>query len=198
MVLNGFQFPAFPFLALARPGLAAGLFAAMLLVPGVGSGGALAFGPTLDETFRGLVREDNAGSLPSYILNRGLVPEPRRKPMTPEEAAQLGRDTTGGVVEMDLGQPLSWLEVVQQVAGGEPSPFAVDAVRRRAESGDGQAAELLAWMHVNGVGVRRDLPRAFGLYVQAADLGVDAARDNAGAIYRAMTVEQRARANNPF
>jgi TPR repeat protein len=97
-----------------------------------------------------------------------------------------------------LGQPLTWVEVVQQVAGGTPSPFAVDEVRRRSDGGDGQAVELLAWMHANGVGVRRDLPRAFNLYVQAGASGIEAARENASAVFRSMSVEQRALVKNPF
>jgi len=165
---------------------------------GSGVGEAMAFGRTLDEIFRGAVRQENEGRLPSYILNRGLPPVPQRKPMTPEEAAELAKSLGSGIQEYDLGQPLTWLEVVQQVAGGAPSPFAVDEVRRRGDNGDGQAVELLAWMHANGVGVRRDLPRAFGLYVQASSMGIEAAKENAGAIFRSMSVEQRARVKNPF
>lgn len=187
---------------LSRSGLVAAALAVGLLSGGssgdLGGGRALAFGRTLDEIFRGSVRQENDGTLPSYILNRGLPPVPMRKPLTPEQAAELGRNSGSGVREYDLGQPLSWLEVVQQVAGGAPSPFAVDEVRRRGDSGDGQAVELLAWMHANGVGVRRDLPRAFSLYVQASSLGIQAARENAGAVFRSMSVEQRSQVKNPF
>lgn len=187
---------------LLRSGLAAAVLTVALLSGGpsgdVGGSPALAFGRTLDEIFRGSVRQENDGTLPSYILNRGLPPVPVRKPLTPEEAAELARNSGSGVQEYDLGQPLTWLEVVQQVAGGAPSPFAVDEVRRRGDTGDGQAVELLAWMHANGVGVRRDLPRAFNLYVQASSMGIDAARDNASAVFRSMNVEQRAQVKNPF
>lgn len=190
---------------LARTGLPAAAivcgalaFGGAFGVGGPAGGEALAFGRTLDEIFRGTVRQENDGSLPPYILNRGLPPVPVRKPLSPEEAADLARSQGAGVMEYDLGQPMAWLEVVRQVAGGAPTPFAVDEVRRRADAGDGQAVELLAWMHANGVGVRRDLPRAFGLYVEANGLGIEAARDNASAIYRSMNVEQRARVKNPF
>lgn len=184
--------------SLLRAGLAVAALAAGLAGGLAGSGQAWAFGRTLDEIFRGAVRQENDGTLPPYILNRGLPPVPVRKPLTPEEAAELARSQGAGVREFDLGQPLTWLEVVQQVAAGSPSPFAVDEVTRRADGGDGQAVELLAWMHANGVGVRRDLPRAFRLYVQASDLGIDTAKDNAGAVFRSMSVEQRAQVNNPF
>ncbi|KJS37027.1 MAG: hypothetical protein VR70_13225 [Rhodospirillaceae bacterium BRH_c57] len=187
---------------LSRSGLAATALAIALLSGGpsgeFGGGRALAFGRTLDEIFRGSVRQENDGALPSYILNRGLPPVPVPKPLTPEQAAELGRNSGAGVLEYDLGQPLTWLEVVQQVAGGTPSPFAVDEVRRRGDTGDGQAVELLAWMHANGVGVRRDLPRAFSLYVEASSMGIEAARENAGAVFRSMNVEQRAQVKNPF
>ncbi|MGC2854932.1 hypothetical protein ACM64Y_05615 [Novispirillum sp. DQ9] len=190
-------------LSAVRHGLAAAAFAAALAhgVPGgdgAGDGRAWAFGRTLDEIFRGTVRQENDGTLPPYILNRGLPPVPSRKPLTPEEAAELARSHGSGVREYDLGQPLTWVEVVQQVAGGTPSPFAVDEVRRRADGGDGQAVELLAWMHANGVGVRRDLPHAFDLYVTANGLGIQAAKENASAVFRSMSPHQRAQVNNPF
>lgn len=184
--------------SLLRTGLAVATVVAALGGSLAGGAQAWAFGRTLDEIFRGTVRQENDGTLPPYILNRGLPPVPVRKPLTPEQAAELARSQGAGVREYDLGQPLTWLEVVQQVAAGTPSPFAVDEVTRRSDDGDGQAVELLAWMHANGVGVRRDLPHAFGLYVRASDLGIQGAKENAAAVFRSMSVQQRAQVNNPF
>jgi len=159
---------------------------------------AWAFGRTLDEIFRGTVRSENDGTLPAYVVNRGLVPYPERKPLTPEEEAALRRSGRAGVIEDPLTSEMAWTDVVKEVAGGAPGPFAVDAVRRRAENADGQAVELLAWMSANGVGVQRDLAEAFDLYSRADQLGVASARDNAKAIYRAMSSEQRRTVMNPF
>lgn len=161
-------------------------------------GSAMAFGPTLDSIFRDTVRGDNEGILPPYVLNRGLIPVPHSKPLTPEEAAELARERGGSIVGQDLSPALSWAEVLAEVARGEPTPLAVEAVRRRADGDDGPATELLAWMHVNGVGVRRDLVRAFNLYARAADLGIAAAPANAAAVFRSLSVDQRAQVYNPF
>ena len=93
---------------------------------------------------------------------------------------------------------MPWPEVVKQVASGNPGPFAVDLVQRQTRSGDPEAIELLAWMHVGGIGVQKDLPRAFHLYLRADTLGVSSAKDNAEAIYKAMTRTERRLIFNPF
>lgn len=157
-----------------------------------------AFGRTLDQIFRGTVRGENGGELPPYVVNRGLPPYPEPKPLTPEQAAGLGRGAGAGAVSEDLTKDMPWDDVVKEIAGGNPGPFAVEAVRRRAEQADGQAVELLAWMSANGVGVHRDLPQAFDLYARAEELGVKSAKDNARAIYRAMSTEERRTVFNPF
>jgi hypothetical protein len=184
-------------LAPVRLRRAAGVLAAALLVLTATETPALAFGRTLDEVFRGVLREEHDGTLPPFVVNRGPVPYPERKPLTPEQAAEQAR-TADGLKPRDLGEEPAWVEVVGQVAGGRPSPFAVEVVRRKAEEGDAQAIELLAWMSANGVGVQRDLPRAFDLYSRANGLGVDGAKDNAEAIYRSMSAGERRTVFNPF
>lgn len=159
---------------------------------------AWAFGRTLDEIFRDTVRRENDGHLPRYIINRGLPPIPERKPPTPEQAAAQARMHGPGIVEFEPGRPMAWVDVVQEVAKGAPGPFAVEEVRRRARAQDPQAVELLAWMHANGVGVQPDLRAAFRLYLEADALGVEGARENAGAVYRSMNVEERRGLANPF
>lgn len=168
-----------------------------LLLSGGWTSSASAFGRTLDEVFRGTLREEHNGTLPPFVVNRGLAPYPEPKPLTPEEAAELARRQQG-VPALDLTGQMSWVEVVTEVAGGAPSPFAVEAVRRRAEDGDGQALELLAWMNANGVGLQRDLGKAFDLYSRAHTLGIQGAKDNAQAIYRSMSVGERRTVFNPF
>lgn len=159
---------------------------------------ARAAGPSLDEIYRSAVRGEHDGELPAYFLRRGIAPLPERKPLTPEEALAAARASAPAIdLPADQGD-MPWLQVVQEVAGGKPGPFAVNAVRARAEDGDGQATELLAWMNANGVGLRRDLARAFSLYQQAEMHGVPGARDNAQAVYRAMAPEERRTVLDPY
>lgn len=156
---------------------------------------ACGFGLSLDEMYRMSLRDENGGVLPGYIVNRGLTPWPEPKPPTPEERAA---DTGAGVIRLPLTQALPWPEVVKQVASGNPGPFAVDLVQRYTRSGNPEALELLAWMHVGGIGVQKDLPQAFHLYLRADTLGVSSAKDNAEAIYKAMTRAERRLIFNPF
>jgi len=150
------------------------------------AGAAHAFGPSLDEIYRSTLREENGGALPGFVVNRGRPPLPERKPVPPDAA------TAGpAIVEQDLTARMPWVQVVKEIAGGAPTPFAVEAVRSRAEADDGQAVELLGWMYANGVGVARDLPTAFTLYARAAELGVQGAMENAQAVYKAMSPDNQ-------
>ena len=166
----------------------------LLLAMGVGISAAQAQALSLDEIYRDALREENAGSLPGYVLNRGMPPYPEPKPPVPGAAGSVGPS----VVDLPLAAPMPWPEVLKSIAGGSPSPFAVDAVRRRAERDDPQAIELLAWMYTNGVGVKRNLGQAFDLYVKADSLGVGSAKDNAKAVLKAMPVAERRTVFNPF
>lgn len=160
-----------------------------------GGGVARAQAVSLDQIYRDSLREENAGALPGYVLNRGLPPYPEPKPPVPGSGeGRLG----AGVVDLPLHTQMPWNEVLKSIAGGQPSPFAVDAVRRRAERNDPQAIELLAWMFTNGVGVKRDLPQAFDLYVKADALGIANAKDNAKAVLKSMRPEERRTVMNPF
>lgn len=160
-----------------------------------GTGAVWAQAVSLDQIYRDSLREENAGALPGYVLNRGLPPYPEPKPPVPGSGeGRLG----AGVIDLPLHTQMAWNEVLKNIAGGQPSPFAVDAVRRRAERNDPQAIELLAWMFTNGVGVKRDLPQAFDLYVKADALGIANAKENAKAVLKSMRPEERRTVMNPF
>lgn len=170
--------------------------AAMVVAAGLAAAGeARAFGLTLDEIYRDTLRHENAGELPGYVINRGLAPYPEHKPPVPDDSAA---SRGPHIIDQPLLEPMPWPEVVRQVGTGRPSPFAVDAVRIRSEQEDGQAVELLGWMYANGIGVRRDLPEAFSLYVKAEKLGVSGAQDNAKAIYKSMSRHDRQVVFNPY
>lgn len=153
------------------------------------------FGLSLDEMYRMSLRRENEGVLPGYVVNRGQAPWPEPKPLTPGER---DADTGAGVLSLPLTEPLPWPQVVKEVATGNPGPFAVDAVRRRARSDDAEAVELLAWMYAGGVGVHKDLAQSFELYLKANRLGVTTAKNNASSVYRSMTVAERRTVFNPF
>lgn len=94
--------------------------------------------------------------------------------------------------------PPPWDEVVTAIAQNDALPEHVAEVERRAEEGQGDAVELLAWMRANGVAVAKDLPAAFRLYAQAYKLGVPNARENAIAVYKSMSRTEQQAARLPF
>ena len=164
---------------------------ALALAFALGPGSQKAEAWTLDELYRDSLRQEHDGALPGFVINRGHPRPPEPQPLTPDERAARAAAARGSSSYVIGGEPRPWLEVVREVASGNPGPFAVDAVRHRAEGGDPQAVELLAWMTANGVGVRRDLPNGFRHYLRAAELGVNGARENAEAIFRVLSPEQR-------
>lgn len=178
--------------ALCRMGAVA---VAVAIAGGSVLSGTAAQALSLDQIYRDSLRQENDGTLPGYVLNRGQPPYPERKPDIVDGAAgRLG----AAVVDLPLNTPMPWPEVLKNIASGTPSPFAVDVVRRRAEQNDPQATELLAWMYTNSVGVTRNLAEAFDLYVKADKLGVTGAKDNAKAVLRSMPPADRRTVFNPF
>lgn len=164
----------------------------------VAPAGAWAFGQSLDALYRDNVRADNNGVLPPYFFATIPPPYPEPKPDIPDpSAAKLPADA-GQTPPPSAAPEMPWLEVVKQVAGGAPGPFAVDAVRRKAEAADPQAVELYAWMNATGTGVKRDLAQAFTLYLQADGLNVPGAKDNAKAIYNALDPAGQKALFNPY
>jgi hypothetical protein len=76
-----------------------------------------------------------------------------------------------------------------------PAPGDIALLHDRARAGAGWALELLAWCHLEGVGVPRDPVQAYLLYSAAASVGVAHARENQSIIYETdLTSEQRQQA----
>ncbi|HYD32437.1 MAG TPA: hypothetical protein VEB64_16465 [Azospirillaceae bacterium] len=66
----------------------------------------------------------------------------------------------------------AWLAMASRIAAGYVLPEDRAEIDRRLGQGDTDAMELLAWMHVQGVGVRvRDFAKAYELYAQAVMAG---------------------------
>jgi TPR repeat protein len=82
--------------------------------------------------------------------------------------------------------------VATRLQGGTAIPGDIALLHDRAAAGDKRATELLAWCHLNGVGVPRDPVPAYLLYGLAARLGVLNAERNQAIVYETdMTSEQR-------
>ncbi len=92
----------------------------------------------------------------------------------------------------------AWQGVVERVAAGAAGPDEVAAVRRRADTGDLDALELLAWMYVEGRGVMVDYPRAYELYARAVLAGRADLRPNLEALWRRLTDQARQRLERLF
>ncbi len=159
---------------------------------------AWAFGDSLDALYRDNLRAENNGELPPYIYAGIPVPLPQAKPPTPAQVLEKLRRESPSVVVPDAAPPMPWPDVVKQIGSGAPGAFAVDAVRRKTEAADPAAVELFAWMNATGTGVRRDLPQAFALYLQADGLGVTGAKENAKAIFSALTPADKKTVLNPY
>jgi hypothetical protein len=83
-------------------------------------------------------------------------------------------------------------EIAARLERGAPGPRDVAFLRARAAAGDQRATELLAWCHLQSVGVQRDPVPAYLLYGVAARLGVpNAERDQAVVYETDMTPEER-------
>jgi hypothetical protein len=82
--------------------------------------------------------------------------------------------------------------IAARLQDGTATPGDIALLRGRAAAADKRATELLAWCHLNGVGVKRDPVPAYLLYGVAARLGVLNAERNQAIVYETdMTPEQR-------
>ncbi len=85
----------------------------------------------------------------------------------------------------------AWRSVVDRVRQRIMTDGDVDAVEARAEAGESEALELLAWMHVQGYGVDPDFARAYELYGRAVLGGRDDLKPNLAAIWPYLNENQR-------
>jgi TPR repeat protein len=82
--------------------------------------------------------------------------------------------------------------IATRLQGRTAAPGDIALLHDHAVGGDKRATELLAWCHLNGVGVPRDPVPAYLLYGVAARLGVLNAERNQAIVYETdMTSEQR-------
>lgn len=81
------------------------------------------------------------------------------------------------------------------LAAGDTSPARIARLLSYAEAGDGQAAEVAAFLFATGR-PERELVKAFHWYLRAALAGQPDAMDNAVRVWRSMTRDQQRQAEN--
>ena len=69
----------------------------------------------------------------------------------------------------------------------------LEEINQRVKLNDAKAVEVLAWMYTKGVGVKQNLVEAFKLYKKAESLQVSSAAQNASLVFKAMTVDEKAK-----
>ncbi|MGD9637469.1 MAG: SEL1-like repeat protein [Alphaproteobacteria bacterium] len=166
---------------------------------------AEAFSSSLDDLYRKMLSENYEGSLPEFVINRQapefevtkldgkkespdfLVKKPDAKIEAPKVDSKL-------IKAMEYGAPepiKTWKDIVVSVQKGNPSPFDIAEITKKADEKDKNAVEILAWLNANGIGMKQDLHKAWELYSLAANLGVENAGKNANAVWRAMNDYQK-------
>jgi hypothetical protein len=183
---------------------------------------SFAFGTTLGDMYRNIVKIENNGQTPSYIKERqkekskapvvleeetqeisalraGKTPDQKfkervrlsalKEKINELEGTKVKKETQDTLTRKNTGK--KWIEIVRSVQLGNPTPFEVAEIKRRADEKDPEAVELYAWMKANGVGCKQDLQKAWLLYSLASRMGVKDAGKNANAVYKAMTAHQK-------
>lgn len=82
----------------------------------------------------------------------------------------------------------AWQVVVKRVGEGRPLPGDYASIERKAEAGDADAMELLAWMNVNGVGLKiKNFARAYEMYGRAVVAGRIKQKENLDKLWPKLT-----------
>lgn len=153
---------------------------------------------SLDELYRDIVRSDNQGYLPMFVKNRHApellfdedVPPPEKYEEKDEAPISLVNERKLRE-EAERAARLKWQQTLKAVEENRVTPLDLEEIMRRAEKNQPDAVEVYAWMNAKGIGLEPNLPKAFQLYLQAAELQVPQAQQNAALVYRSMSKEQR-------
>lgn len=153
---------------------------------------ASAFGLSADKMYRDMVEVDNGDAL-SQALDRRKSDEDPYLTFNPKEKrkSKLLMDTKREVPTYKKSRK-EWERIVMSVKNGTISPFDLNEIQKMADYDDAEAVELLAWMYATGHGINQNLPKAYTYYMQAAQMSIPKAYDNAKTVYNAMSSQQRA------
>lgn len=174
--------------------------------------GASAHAASLDDLYRDIIRSDNEGYLPLFVLNRTTPDaESKKEEVTVKPSAPTAQNETPTASQSkpinltydsqaderaQKAAQLKWQQTLKAVAENKVTPMELSEITYRAEKDDPKAVEVLAWMYTKGVGVGKDFVKAFKLYQKAEGLKVPKAKENAAKIYKAMSAEQKAQLQN--
>ena len=153
---------------------------------------ASAFGLSADQMYRDMNEIDSGDALTKILDQRKsdddpyLMFNPREK-----QKSKVLMDTKSKVQTYKKSKK-EWERIVVAVKNGSVSPFDLNEIQKLAEYDDAEAVELLAWMYATGHGINQNLPKAYTYYMQAAQLSIPKAYDNAKIVYNAMSSQQRA------
>ncbi len=170
------------------------IFACLFLI----NSDVMAFGASLDEMYRDIVKNENEGRLPLYV-RKGVEIKPHEyksredviKRRQDEERMLSIYNQRKVKLRYKLRKQAEWKQIIKNVMNNRVSPFEMREIERRVNNKDKEAIEIYAWMKANGVGCGKDLMRSWKLYKQGAMLGIKRADENAKAVYKSMSTYQR-------
>lgn len=153
---------------------------------------ASAFGLSADQMYRDMVEIDNGDALSQALDRRKNDDDPYLTFKNEKSKSKLLMDTKRDAAPTYKKSKKEWERIVLSVKNGTVSPFDLNEIQKMAEYDDAEAVELLAWMYATGHGINQNLPKAYTYYMQAAQLSIPKAYDNAKTVYNAMSSQQRA------
>ncbi|MCQ2966147.1 MAG: hypothetical protein MJ250_05365 [Alphaproteobacteria bacterium] len=154
---------------------------------------ASAFGLSADQMYRDMVDVDNGDALTQALERRKNDDDPYLTFRKEKQKSKLLMDTKREAkIPTYKKSRKEWERIVLSVKNGTLSPFDLNEIQKMAEYDDAEAVELLAWMYATGHGINQNLPKAYTYYMQAAQLSIPKAYDNAKTVYNAMSSKQRA------
>lgn len=84
-----------------------------------------------------------------------------------------------------------WKETIRRVEKNQITPVDLETIENNVRNNHPQATEIYAWMHTKGIGVKKDLIKAFKLYKKAETLKVENSAENANKVYKVMSRKQK-------
>jgi len=158
---------------------------------------ACAFGLSLDDMYRDIVRSENDGYLPTYISNKNTIDiqiddgDEVKKIESPKL-----KEGENSIVYLNnkrkedkakaAARRKEWQEIVNAVKKSKVSPYHFTKIQAMSDNDNPKAIELLAWMKANGVGCKQDLVSSYYLYKKASRLKVKNASKNALVVYKSL------------
>lgn len=160
---------------------------------------------SLDSVYRDVMRSENDDQLPIFVKNPDTsslnfdkeiekYEEKNEKAKESEYMSFVNRKKLKD--DKKIKDDLEWQETLLAIQKNQVTPVDLERVQIKIKANDPKATEIYAWMLTKGVGVSKDLVKAFNLYKRADSLGIETAKQNSIEVYKAMTPNQRSRIND--